>query len=101
MTDITKRANSTTIHDEKAEALEAKGFYRRAATRWAEVMMLVKGDKERAKIAQRRAECIRKAARPRVLLDDYGSLKKAVDRVHANMGLRKPHGGSFRNYPNQ
>ncbi|WP_139253155.1 PerC family transcriptional regulator, partial [Escherichia coli] len=26
------------IHDSKAEDLEAKGLYRRAATRWAEIM---------------------------------------------------------------
>lgn len=29
------------VHDSIAEELEAKGFYRRAAARWAEVMMLV------------------------------------------------------------
>ncbi|HAW5768682.1 TPA: PerC family transcriptional regulator, partial [Escherichia coli] len=35
------------IHDSKAEELEAKGLYRRAAARWAEVMQLVNTDKER------------------------------------------------------
>ncbi len=34
------------IHDSKAEELEAKGLYRRAAARWAEVMQLVNTDKE-------------------------------------------------------
>ncbi|HEE9995178.1 TPA: PerC family transcriptional regulator, partial [Citrobacter freundii] len=28
------------VNDRKAEELEAKGLYRRAATRWQEVMML-------------------------------------------------------------
>ena len=28
------------IHDSKAEDLEAKGLYRRAAARWGEVMQL-------------------------------------------------------------
>ncbi|WP_157941613.1 PerC family transcriptional regulator, partial [Escherichia coli] len=35
------------IHDSKADELEAKGLYRRAAARWAEVMRLVNTDKER------------------------------------------------------
>ncbi|GCV19793.1 transcriptional regulator PchE [Escherichia coli] len=52
------------IHDSKAEALEARGLYRRAAERWAEVIRLVNTDKEREQAAKRRAECIRKAARP-------------------------------------
>lgn len=35
------------IHDSKAEALEARGLYRRAAARWAEVIMLANDDKAR------------------------------------------------------
>ncbi|MDS1617151.1 PerC family transcriptional regulator [Escherichia coli] len=101
MTDITKRMNSVTIHDEKAEALEAKGFYRRAATRWGEVMMLVDGDKERERAAQRRAECIRKAARPRVMMGNFGVLKEAVNRTHAGMGMKDAGKSSWRNYPKQ
>ncbi|MDI5434987.1 PerC family transcriptional regulator, partial [Salmonella enterica subsp. enterica serovar Kentucky] len=49
------------IRDRKAEELESKGLYRRAAARWAEVMMLADGDKEREHAANRRSECIRKA----------------------------------------
>ena len=48
------------IKDRKAEELESKGLYRRAAARWAEVMMLADGDKEREHAANRRSECIRK-----------------------------------------
>ncbi|EIX2034465.1 PerC family transcriptional regulator, partial [Escherichia coli] len=47
------------VHDRIAEELEAKGFYRRAAARWADVMWLVSTDKEREQVAKRRAECIR------------------------------------------
>ncbi|EFA7870418.1 PerC family transcriptional regulator, partial [Escherichia coli] len=45
------------VHDRIAEELEAKGFYRRAAARWGEVMQLVQTDKERAQAAARRLEC--------------------------------------------
>ena len=41
------------IHDSKAEALEARGLYRRAAERWAEVIMRVDGDKAREEAAKR------------------------------------------------
>ncbi|EFH1501319.1 PerC family transcriptional regulator, partial [Escherichia coli] len=44
------------IRDSKAEELEAKGLYRRATARWAEVMQLVNTDKEREQAAKRRAE---------------------------------------------
>ncbi|HAO0485930.1 TPA: PerC family transcriptional regulator, partial [Escherichia coli] len=47
------------VHDRIAEELEAKGLYRRAAARWADVMWLVSTDKEREQVAKRRAECIR------------------------------------------
>nr|WP_202391396.1 PerC family transcriptional regulator [Escherichia coli] len=64
------------IHDEKAEKLESRGLYRRAAARWGEVMMLVEEDKEREEIAKRRAECIHKAARPRQKAEVPEGLKK-------------------------
>ena len=60
------------IHDSKAEDLEAKGLYRRAATRWAEIMQQVNTDKEREQAVKRRAECIHKAARPPARQDNFG-----------------------------
>ncbi|HFI1540086.1 TPA: PerC family transcriptional regulator, partial [Escherichia coli] len=45
------------VHDRIAEELEAKGFYRRGAARWGEVMRLVSTDKEREQVAMRRLEC--------------------------------------------
>ncbi|EPW6243616.1 PerC family transcriptional regulator, partial [Escherichia coli] len=65
------------VHDSIAEELEAKGFYRRAAARWAEVMMLVETDRERERVAMRRAECYRKTQRPPEQPDDLGGLKRA------------------------
>ena len=88
------------IHDSKAEALEAKGLYRRAAARWAEIMQRVNStDGEREQVAKRRAECLRKAARPPVTPDNFGALKKAINRTHTGMGLHQPNGKAFRKYP--
>ncbi len=86
------------IHDSKAEELEAKGLYRRAAARWAEVIRLVNTDKEREQAAKRRAECIRKAARPPVKLDQYGDAKAAISRTQKEMGLHQPNGSAFRKW---
>lgn len=46
------------VSDQKAEALEARGLYRRAAARWADVMVMVKDDRERDQAAVRRSACI-------------------------------------------
>ncbi|WP_267202926.1 PerC family transcriptional regulator [Escherichia coli] len=87
------------IHDSKAEALEAKGLYRRAAARWADVMWLMSTDKEREQVAKRRAECIRRAARPPVMVDNFGVLKEAVNRTHTEMGIKDAGKPVWRNYP--
>lgn len=75
------------IHDSKAEDLEAKGLYRRAAARWAEVMQQVNTDKEREQAVKRRTKCIHKAARSPVMLDNFGSLREAAHRTQADMGI--------------
>ncbi|MCZ8605152.1 PerC family transcriptional regulator, partial [Escherichia albertii] len=51
------------IHDHQAECLEKKGLYRRAAERWAKVMVQLSDDQKRKIAAQKRAECLRKARR--------------------------------------
>ncbi|HHZ6049229.1 TPA: PerC family transcriptional regulator, partial [Escherichia coli] len=71
------------IHDSKAEALEARGLYRRAAERWAEVIMLANDDKAREQAAKRRAECIHKAARPPARQDNFGEMRETISRAHA------------------
>lgn len=52
------------IEDSKAESLEARGLYRRAAARWSEVMNLCHSDKERETVRRRCDECLEKAKRP-------------------------------------
>lgn len=85
------------IHDNEAEKLEALGLFRRAAARWAEVMMMVKTDSEREEAAKRRAKCIRDSARSSVKVVQFGELKMAVNRTHTRMGLDQPNGSAFRN----
>lgn len=87
------------IHDSKAEELEEKGLYRRAAARWAEVIMLVADDKEREQAAKRRTECLRKVARPPAKRENYEEMRESISRAHAGMGLQKSNGEMFRNYP--
>ncbi|QRP55130.1 PerC family transcriptional regulator [Escherichia coli] len=86
------------VHDRIAEELEAKGFYRRASARWGEVMQLVETDKERHHITMRRLECSKKAQRPPEPPDNYGDLKKAVDRTYAEMGMDGAGNEIWRNY---
>ncbi|ELW5409808.1 PerC family transcriptional regulator, partial [Escherichia coli] len=53
------------VHDDKAEELEAKGLWRRAAERWGELLKQAKSDEERRYVTQRRAQCSAKATRPK------------------------------------
>lgn len=64
-------------------------------------MQLVNTDKEREQVAKRRAECIRRAARPPVMADNFGALKEAVNRTHAVMGMEDAGKSVWRNYPKQ
>ncbi|EGK6862574.1 PerC family transcriptional regulator [Salmonella enterica subsp. enterica serovar Glostrup] len=87
------------VRDSKAEELEARGLYRRAAERWAEVMMLVDDDRAREQAAKRRTECIHKAMHPPARPVSFTGIREAADRTQARMGLDRPNGGAFRNYP--
>lgn len=84
------------VNDSKAEALEAKGLYRRAATRWQEVMMLCAEDDDRECVKQRRDACLTNAKRPPLKNDDYGDLHKAVKETQRRMGIARPNGEAFR-----
>ncbi|EEV1983510.1 PerC family transcriptional regulator [Escherichia coli] len=77
------------VHDRIAEELEAKGFYRRAAARWGEVMQLVETDKERHQVTMRRLECSRKAQKPPE--PSIGSLVRSY--LLAALGMHKNYGG--------
>lgn len=87
------------VHDHKAEELEAKGFYRRAAARWAEVMFLVSSDWERTEIAKRREWCLERArytdTTPKVTAAE---LHEATNRTQKAMGIHTKSGERWRNY---
>lgn len=87
------------IRDSKAEALEARGLYWRAAARWAEVIVLADADQAREQAAKRRSECIRKAARPPARMENYGDMHEAISWAHMGMGLQKSNSEMFRKYP--
>ncbi len=52
------------IRDSIAERLEACGLYRRAASRWIEVMQRCLDDEDREWIRHHRNQCLKKAQRP-------------------------------------
>lgn len=78
------------VKDSKAEALEAKGLYRRAASRWLEVMALCEVDKDRDWIKHHRDECVDKVRNPPVLLDSFVGLHKAATEAQHRMGITQP-----------
>ncbi|MCW3359884.1 PerC family transcriptional regulator [Escherichia coli] len=64
-----------------------EGFYRRAAARWGEVMLLVGDRQGTASGYDATAGMFRKAQKPPEPPDNFGDLRKAVDRTYAEMGI--------------
>lgn len=84
------------VSDKKAEDLESRGLYRRAAGRWAEVMTLCTSEGDRDWIARHRKECLDKIKRPPARADDFGDLHKAAKDTQHRMGIAQPNGDAFR-----
>lgn len=84
------------IRDRKAEELESKGLYRRAAARWMEVMLLCTEDDDREWIKRRRETCLENVRRPPVKVEEFGDLHKAVTETQHRMGIAQPNGNAFR-----
>ena len=84
------------VNDRKAEELEAKGLYRRAATRWQEVMLLCTEDDDREWVKRRRETCLKNVKRPPVQAENYGDLHEAVTDTQHRMGIALSYGNSFR-----
>ncbi|EHL6350084.1 TPA: PerC family transcriptional regulator [Escherichia coli] len=75
------------IADSVAQKLEERGLWRRAATRWGEVLVNVETDKEREEAARRRAICITKCRRMPEQFVAFGDVKRAADRTLKEMGI--------------
>lgn len=84
------------VKDTKAESLEAKGLYRRAAARWSEVMRQCVEDDEREWLKRRCDECLEKVKRPPARVEDFGGLHKAAKETQHRMGIAQPNGEAFR-----
>ncbi|EEZ5175130.1 PerC family transcriptional regulator [Escherichia coli] len=84
------------ITDSVAQKLEARGLWRRAATRWGEVLINAETDREREEAAKRRAICISKTRRMPEQLVTFGDVRKAADRTLKEMGINPQ--DEWRNY---
>lgn len=84
------------VNDKKAEELEAKGLYRRAASRWLEVFDKCDTEAGREWIRTRRNECLAKRVRPVVLIDTFGDVTRAAGHTQRRMGIARPGGEAFR-----
>ncbi|WP_142630896.1 PerC family transcriptional regulator [Raoultella planticola] len=84
------------VSDSKAEELEVKGLYRRAATRWMEVMNHCAEGETCDWGRQRMDECLHKVRRPPARAEDFGGLHKAAKETQHRMGIAQPNGEAFR-----
>ncbi|ENM1809130.1 TPA: PerC family transcriptional regulator [Klebsiella variicola subsp. variicola] len=80
----------------KAKELEDKGLYRRAATRWGELMAKTYDDSEREWFKRKKDECIEKAKRPPVQTENFGGLSQAATETQNRMGIAWARGDAFR-----
>ncbi|QJF16079.1 PerC family transcriptional regulator [Phytobacter diazotrophicus] len=86
------------ISDSKAESLEAKGLYRRAAARWSAIMHSCMDDKERDMAKRRSDECAAKAKRAAVVTaTDFSGLRQAATETQNRMGIAPPRSGVIKN----
>lgn len=78
------------IRDSIAERLEACGLYRRAASRWIEVMQRCLDDEDREWIRHHRNQCLKKAQRPPAPKEEFADLHQAAKETQYRMGIAKP-----------
>nr|WP_249541386.1 PerC family transcriptional regulator [Escherichia coli] len=84
------------VNDSKAEDLEAKGLYRRAAARWMEVMLLCTEDDDLEWIKRRRETCLENVKRPPVKVEDFGDLHKACPVSYTHLRAHETGSSSSR-----
>ncbi|HIC1790821.1 TPA: PerC family transcriptional regulator [Escherichia coli] len=91
------------ITDSKAEELEQRGLWRRAAARWQELLLIHQQDDSQMFIRQRLEFCQKQAKRkrhPPSQESTYNELRQATVRTEKNLGIyrspREIHNGLFR-----
>ncbi len=77
------------IRDSIAERLEASGLYRRAASRWIEVMQRCLNDDDREWIRHHRNQCLKKAQRPPAPKEEFADLHQAAKETQYRMGIAR------------
>ncbi|HHU4725413.1 TPA: PerC family transcriptional regulator [Klebsiella quasipneumoniae] len=84
------------IRDKKAEELEAKGLFRRAAARWLDVMAACTEDADREQAKRNRERCLEVVKRPRFKLEEFADLHRAAKATTNRMGIAQNNGEAFR-----
>ncbi|MDU6441028.1 MAG: PerC family transcriptional regulator [Pantoea sp.] len=84
------------VRDAKAERLESKGLYRRAAARWQEVIPLTESDTGRVWLIRRINECLAKVGKKPADSGSFIEVTRAVREAQKRMGVDQPEGQAFR-----
>ncbi|AXV10985.1 PerC family transcriptional regulator [Escherichia coli] len=88
------------VHDEKAEELERRELWRRAAERWGELLTQAKDDKERIFITQHRSRCIENSTRSwKIQRFSVCDIRDAATRTLKNMGIDQKKEAPLRDSP--
>ena len=87
------------VSDVIAEKLEAKGFWRRAAARWLDVMQICKTETQRDWISQIRLYCLTMSLSPHHSgKPDIKAVNRAATIVQKQMGIYREKGIEHKNY---
>ncbi|WP_311791728.1 MULTISPECIES: PerC family transcriptional regulator [Pantoea] len=84
------------VRDAKAEELESKGLYRRAAARWQEVIPLTESDTGRVWLIRRINECLAKVGKKPADSGSFIEVARAAREAQRRMGIYQPAGEAFR-----
>lgn len=77
------------IKDSIAESLEARGLYRRAASRWVDVMQTCVDDNDREWIRMHRNKCLKKAKLPPARKEEFADIHKAARETQYRKGCQR------------
>ncbi|MDF7662200.1 PerC family transcriptional regulator [Erwiniaceae bacterium L1_54_6] len=92
---------SILVIDKKAEELEAKGFFRRAAARWAEVARNSVTDDEREQAVSHQKRCLRQLEPAQREPDGLYKLRQAASKAEKEMGIDRDRKGRLRRKDNK